>query len=169
MNNEILLLLLPLTIVLVGVVTFLTYLFISSSAKFYIKVIGIPLILFAIYFSTTFSLNMLGRAYLGYPPNGFSLISYVVAVDKDHTKKIQLWARLKDGSTRVYQFPYSKQVEQELNRSMQRRKKGIRQRGEWSGEDSKHRNKEFSSDMTLLMYDIQVKRTPPKTPAVVEP
>ena len=106
---------------------------------------------------------MTGRPTPGRPPNGFSLIAYIVASGEDG-KKIQLWARLKDGRTRLYEFPYDKETEKELYRAMQKQKKGIRQRGEWIDADGIKRKKDYSSDETLLMYDIKIKRTPQKPP-----
>lgn len=147
MSTEILQLLLPVIITLVGTATFLIYLFIFSTVKFHTKVFGIPLIVFSIYFSTTFAVNLMGKAYLDYPPDEFALIAYTLVTDKNRTRSIQLWAKLKGGETKLYQFPYSREIETELKEAMERKQRGVHMIGKWK----KKRNSKNSSDMTLRM------------------
>jgi len=104
---------LPLTILIVILSVFFAFLLIKTKMNYYVKFLGIPLLIFTSIFAYKFLDSSLGYAYPADIPGKFILLGYEV-VEKEHVKNIELWISSDPARTRLLKLPYSKEILQKL-------------------------------------------------------
>lgn len=131
MNPAILNELIPVVVNLFVVTVFFAYLFIRTPASFKLKFLGIPLLLLSAFVSVSTFDDLLGKSIWGPPTTKFALISYYSYGPDGDNQTIEAWLYLPDTSTRLYKFPYSKELEEKLKDVMERQAQGQMMMGEW--------------------------------------
>lgn len=124
MNAEILNDLLPVAINLFVVTVFFTYLFIKTPTSYRLKYLGIPLLLLSAFISVSTFDNLLGRSVWGAPEVKFTLISYRPIGSDPKDSIIETWLYLPDGTTKLYKFPYSKELLEKLKKIVEKQQEG---------------------------------------------
>lgn len=104
---------LPLTILIVILSVFFAFLLIKTKMNYYVKFLGIPLLVFTSIFAYKFLDSSLGYAYPADIPGKFVLLGAEV-VDVKHEKNIELWIRQDASRTRLLKLPYSKEMIQKI-------------------------------------------------------
>ncbi len=127
----------------------------------------IPLILFVGVFLGNKIPDLMGRPYPGQPISEFMYVAHT-----SDNKTTQLWATNKQGDARLYEFPYSEDVDAQLNQMKESAQRGRPMTGQFKKSKLKVGNnqqgKKGSSnnkvgDMDLEIYNIPVDQIlPPK-------
>jgi hypothetical protein len=105
-------------------IIFSLFLFITARVPFWIRFVGIPIILALTIWGYAQLDNMLGYPYWGVPAEQAILMGYDVQRNPKKELEIVIWAREKEGS-RLYVVPWSKEKEEKLQKAIEAMKKGI--------------------------------------------
>lgn len=131
MNAAILNDILPVVITLFVVMVFFAYIFIRTPDSFRLKFLGIPLLLLSVFVSVSTFDGLLGNSVWGPPTTKFGLIGYHTLGPDGEEPIIEAWVYLPNASTKLYKFPYSKELEEKLKDVMERQSAGQMMMGEW--------------------------------------
>ena len=100
-----------------GFVLFSLFLFITAKVNFWIRFIGIPIILVLTIWGFAQLDSVLGYPYPGLPPQEVTVLGMNIEKDSNAKVFIILWV-VEDGKARLYKFPWSKQAEEELKKGL---------------------------------------------------
>jgi len=104
---------------------FSLFVFITSRVNFWIRFVGIPLILVLSIWGYSELDKILGYAYPGDFPKEVQYLAYTIEPkEKEKGQWIILWVRETDGKTRLYRIEYSEKKEQQLKKAKKGQKKG---------------------------------------------
>jgi hypothetical protein len=160
MFTQQLIFMLPLVIILMIVAIFQAYLLIKVKSNYYLKFIGIPLILFVAFFAFKTMDSCMGYAYPTNIPSKFILLGYKV-VENDKVKTIDLWLQSNSSKTRLYRIPYSEGMSQKLSDAMKESQKNA-EVGEFNIRANGAHETDWTDNFKFYPFDIQ--RTMPKNP-----
>lgn len=113
MNFNILYLLLPIVMMEIVLLSFVTYVFLQVSGKYYIKFIMIPGAFAVSILSVLIFSALLGYATPSTLPSKFILMGYNIIYENSEKVGIEIWA--KSNHTRLFLIPYSKGMEKALD------------------------------------------------------
>ncbi len=156
MNVDILNEILPVVINLFVVTVFFAYLFIKTPTSYRLKFIGIPLLLVSSFISINTFDDLLGHSVWGPPTTKFSLIGYYSYYSNSDNKIIEAWTYLPDGSTKLYKFPYSEELERKLEGVMKRQKDGKMIIGEFNSSTEKNGDKNEGLKFKILTPSLAI-------------
>ena len=106
-----------------GAIIFSLFLFITARVSFWVRFIGIPIILTLSIIGYSQLDNILGYPYWGIPTEEALLLGYDVQRRGSEKLEIVIWVREEKGS-RLYFVPWSKDKEEKLQKAMEGIKKG---------------------------------------------
>lgn len=136
----------------------LLFLIIKAKLAFYKKILIIPLTFAALYYTIYETVSLLGYPYDGYPKSQFGYVTHRLQFTKE-SKTILMWV-IEDGRDRLYRFPFTDDMQKELQRGEDQKKKGIQQQGKIT-RDPKNLFKD-NKFPTLRLFDIKIHEIIPK-------
>jgi len=156
MTPEIFQFVLPLTTLIVVVVAFLVYLLVKVPKSYWIKWLGVPVVLLASFFSYNIYTTKLGQPLpTTFPEQEFVLLGGRIIAKES----IELWIRESYKTSRLIRIPYDEKTAKELQRALERSGKGVTQMGR-----GKRKGDRGDSESTeSVFYDYPHAREIPKT------
>lgn len=125
MFKEQLIFLLPLALLITMFAVFQAFLLIKTKLNYYIKFLGIPILILGAFFAFKIFDSSLGY---GYPttdiPEKFVLLGFVV-VETNKVQFIELWLQSEGSKTRLYKIPFSEGLANKLDKAIKERDKGM--------------------------------------------
>ncbi len=115
--------LLPIILITLGVVATAVWVFLQSKASPVIKFILVPATILGSLFVPLFVHGMLGFSVKLQLPKEVNVIAHKVVVIANRKERIEVWAATKE-SSRLYNLPYSKKLEEALQEAAEGRKNG---------------------------------------------
>ena len=140
-------------------VLFSLFLFITAQVNFWIRFVGIPIILALCIWGYAELDSILGYPYPGIPPTEVVLLGYTIQSGKDHKLELVIWVRDKDG-TRLYKFPWTKKTEEKLKEAMKKQQGSKGKEG--GGTQYKFSRGESKDPGDILMYEFNHQGYPEK-------
>jgi hypothetical protein len=105
-----------------GAIIFSLFLFISARVPFWIRFVGIPIVLSLTIWGYSQLDNMLGYPYWGLPAQQTILLGYDVQ-RREGQLEIVIWVR-EENTSRLYLIPWSPEKEKQLKEAAERMKEG---------------------------------------------
>lgn len=107
-----------------GAIVFSLFLFISARVPFWIRFVGIPLVLSLTIWGYSQLDDMLGYPYWGLPTQETVLLGYDIQRKEDQLE-IVIWVR-EETTSRLYLIPWTQSKEEQLKKAMEAIKEGKR-------------------------------------------
>ena len=139
-----------------GTIIFSLFLFITARVPYWIRLIGIPIILALTIFAYAQLDDILGYPYWGVPTEEALLLGYDVQRKHKGELEIVIWVREKEGS-RLYFISWSKEREERLKQAMEGMKKG-RKYGIIRGDD----DMKGINDGDFVLHEFRIFQYPKK-------
>ena len=144
-----------------GAIIFSLFLFISARVPFWLRFIGIPVVLSLTIWGYSQMDDMLGYPYWGLPTTDTILLGYDVQRKEDQLE-IVIWVR-EENTSRLYLIPWSQKKEEQLKKAVGEMREGkiigiqkIQLGGEPSlGEEDGVADGEVQRDGTFILHEFE--------------
>lgn len=135
------------------------FLLVKVPGNYWFKWTLIPATLFLALFLANTIPDLMGRAFKGFPEGQFEYLAH--GIKQDHST-IELWAKMSDGSTRLFSIPFNPKLAEMLDVAAQAHKQGVPIYGKFKNKKTNEGNSGVPNELQMEARPNPHNLLPPK-------